>query len=144
MNKYYHKTMLAAGYGKDSSEYKELNRLLNRENKKFRRKKMSQDNHGIIFNYLSAFTDDEGSEIEAFASDEDVEEMVFHDLEMEAFHEALMELSTEDREFLLAIYKDGGSLRQVGRQLGIAHTTLLYRRDKLFRLLRQKMLGKDS
>ena len=144
MNKYYHKALLAAGYGKDSEEYRKVNRLLNRENKKFRRKKKSQAKHGIVFNYLSAFTDEDGNEIESFASDEDVEGEILHDLEMEAFHKCLMELPEEDREFLLAIYKDGGSLRQVSRDLGIAHTTLLYRRDKLFKLLRQKMLGEDS
>lgn len=144
MNKYYHKTLLAAGYGKDSEEYKKINQFLKKENRKFRLGKKAKEKYGIVFNYLSSFTDDEGNEIESFGSDEDVEEKIFHDLEMEAFHKCLMELSEEDRDFLLAIYKDGGSLRQVSRDLGIAHTTLLYRRDKLFKLLRQKMLGEDS
>ena len=144
MNRYYHRNMLAAGYGKDSSEYKKLNRFLNRENKKYRRKKKSQERHGIVFNSLSAFSDDEGNEIEAFASDEDVEERVLHDLEMQAFHQALMELPKADREFLLAIYRDGSSLRQISRELGIAHTTLLYRRDKLFKILRRKILDENS
>jgi len=141
MNKYYHGKLLAAGYSKDSEEYQKVNRLLDQEGKRFRRKKKSQEQHGIIFNYLSSFTDEEGDEFDCFISDDDVEERVFHELEMEAFHKVLMELPEKDRDFLLAIYEDGSSLRQVGKDLGIAHTTLLYRRDKLFKLLRQKMLG---
>ena len=143
MNKYYHKAMLAAGYGKGSEDYKKVNRLLKKENRKFKNDKKAQEKYGVVFNYLSSFTDSEGNEIESFALDEDVEEKILHDLEMEEFHKCLMELPKEDREFLLAIYQDGGSLRQVGRDLGIAHTTLLYRRDKLFKLLRKKMLGED-
>ena len=144
MNRYYHKTMLAAGYGKDSEEYKKLNRVLNQETKKFRRKKKSQEKHGIVFNYMSSFTDEEDDIFECFASDEDVEERVLHEIEMEAFRKCLNEIPAEDREFLMSLYRGDRSLRQVGRDLGIPHNTLIYRRDKLFELLRKKMLGEDS
>ena len=142
MNRYYHKTMLAAGYGKNSEEYKKLNRVLNQENKKFRRKKKSQEKHEIIFNYMSSFTDEEEDNFDCFASDEDVEEKVFHEIEMDAFRKCLRELSNEDREFLMMLYRGDRSIRQISRDTGIAFSSLIYRRDKLFNLLRKKMLAK--
>lgn len=143
MNRYYHKTMLAAGYGKDSEEYKKLNRVLNQETKKFRRKKKSQEKHGIVFNYMSSFTDEEDDNFECFASDEDVEEMVFHEIEMDAFRECLYEFTEKDRKLLMDIYRGDRSLRQVARDEGVTHQALMQRRDRLFKKIRKMMSEKN-
>ena len=144
MNKYYHKALLAAGYSKDSEEYRKVERFFNRENKKFRRRKKTQANHEIVFNYTSSFIADEEDQFDCFPSDEDVEEKVFHEIEMEAFRECLSKLPESDRRFLLDIYRGDRSLRDIASEKGVTHQALMKRRDRLFKRIRKMMLGEIS
>lgn len=144
MNKYYHKAMLAAGYSKDSEEYKKVERFFNRENMKLRRRKKTQENHEIIFNYMSSFNDDEEDQFDCFQSDEDVEEMVLHEIEMEAFRECLRKLPERDRKFLIDIYRGDRSLRDIAKDKGVSHQALMKRRDRLFKRIREMMIRIDS
>ena len=136
----YHKALLEEGYDENSKMYKDVNKVFDCEAKKHARRLAAQEKCGIVFNLMSAFEGEDGSCFDCFASDEDVEETVLHEIEMQDFHECLLQLSYEDRVFLLRIFNGKrGTLAAMERELGISHNTLLYRKKKLMKILREKM-----
>ncbi len=140
----YHKALLAEGYDENSKMYKDVNKVFDREAKKHARRLAAQEKHGIVINHMSAFEGEDGSIFDCFAADEDVEESVIHAIEMQDFHECLLQLSSEDRVFLLRIFNGKrGTLAAMERELGISHNTLLYRKKKLMKILREKMKEKN-
>ncbi len=62
---------------------------------------------------------------------------------LSALPEVLAELTYEDRELIDALYFKGIPAREYARQLGIYHRAVIYRRDKVFLKLRQKINKKN-
>lgn len=142
MKMFYRDALLAAGYDEKSEMFKEVNKIFDSEAKKHKRDRERDEELGITVNHLSAFEDEDGNPCEFFSTDENVEEKILHEIELEALRECVFELSADDRYFLMKLYKDEIPLRQLAKTMGVNHQKLMYRRDKLLKLLRQKMSQK--
>lgn len=141
MKMFYHNALLAEGFDENSEMYKEIEKLFNRESKRFQRDRKEREECGITFNYFSEFEKD-GVPYDCFPSDENVEEKILHGIELEALRECVYELPKDDRDFLIKIFKDEIPLRVLAADMGVNHQNLMYRRDKLLKLLREKMAKK--
>lgn len=67
-----------------------------------------------------------------------------HCVGMEAFRECLRKLPERDRKFLIDIYRGDRSLRDIAKDKGVSHQALMKRRDRLFKRIREMMIGIDS
>ena len=140
MNYIYHKALLLEGYDETSEKYKAINRFFDRESKRMLYERKMREKSGIVFNSLTAFIGEESNSFDCFASDENVEERVLHEIEMEELQKCLNKLSREDRELLLGYFSgEHGAVAGIARIRGVDSKQLYKKIPKLISMMRTMM-----
>lgn len=136
----YHKALLLEGYDEKSEKYKAIRRFFDSESKRLAYDRRIREEKGIVFNSLTAFVGEESNSFDCFASDEDVEERVIHEIEIEEMHECLNRLRKEDRELLLGYFSgEHGAVARIARTRGVDSKCLYRRIPKLIAVMRSMM-----
>ena len=140
MKKFYRKAMEDAGYPEGSEKYKKIDQCFNTSLRAYQRDYAERRKLAITFKRLSTFIGDDSNSNECFASDEDVEEKILHEIELDQLRECLNRLSREDKELLLRYYGgERGELAKIARELGVSYEDIRYRIKKLIKRLRRMM-----
>lgn len=134
--------------GLEESRIAEIRRFFDAEKKRLSRDKEARDKAGIVFNSLSSLVQPEGSsssdEYEIADDRANVEEQILHKLELDHLHECLAGLPEDDREFLFALFSGGyGNESRMAKEMGIPRTTLIRRKERLLKQLREKFFEKS-
>ena len=129
--------------GLSEEQTAEIRRFFDAEKKRLKRDKKAREEEGITFSYVVT-SEEESEEAGDLDSREivdenyNLEEIVLHNLMLEQLHNALQELSADDREFLLSLYADDcDSVASLARTLGVPRTTLIYRKEQLLKRLKK-------
>lgn len=138
---FYEKACKEAGLSEE--EIKKIRRVFDSAAKHNKRDREAKEKEGIVITHLEAYRDENGEEIALPVYQESVEETILHQMELQALRECLQELPNDDREFLYAVFSgERGALSKYAKEKGIPHNTLIYRREKLLKSLREKMSEK--
>lgn len=141
----YHKALLAEGFDKESEMYREIQKVFDNEAKKFAYDRGLREEMGITFNRLSMFIGEDADSNDCFSSDEDVEEMILHEIELDELRECLNRLHQDDKDLLLAYYGGAhGDVAKLARERGIRSKRLYKRIPRLIRKLRIMMQEKSK
>ena len=139
MNQFYQESLLAAGYDEKSEMYRQVKNLIDGEAAKVRYRKRLREQLEISVNMLSSFSDEYGHSEDFIAADCDPAEIVAHQIEMEAFRECLLSLSDDDLKFLMTCIQERGAMARIEQETGVSHSSLSYRKKKLYKKIRQMM-----
>ena len=143
MKKKYHMALIKEGYSQDSEMYKEIRRILDRENKEYRRDMEAREREGIVFNSLSAYVSEDGEEMDFPAEEEDVETKILHKIELDILRDCLRELPEDDREFLFALYEGGyGIEAKLARKYGLTRSAFRRKHERLLKQVKENFLKK--
>ena len=129
--------------GLSEEQIAEIRKFFDAEKKRLAYDKKTRQDNGISFSYIQNVDqnydgDSDMEELDFVDENFDLEELIIHKLQLEKLSQALSELPETDREFLLAYYSEEyGSESSLARRLGIPRTTLIYRKEKLLKRLRE-------
>lgn len=136
----YHKALLLEGYDEKSEKYMAIKRFFDNESKKLAYDRKIREEKGIVFNSLTAFICEEANSFDCFASDENVEERILHEIELEEMLECLNRLPREDRELLLGYFSgEHGEVARIARERDVNSKQLYRRIPKLVARIRTMM-----
>ena len=118
----------------------EIRRMFDAEYKRLGRRKKAKKKSNISWISTSDMSGSESEEDYELADENtDVEEMVIHQLELEALRGYLEELTDDDRKFLLAMFEDVENANQrMAEKLGLTIGQVRYRKEKLLKMLRAR------
>lgn len=114
---------------------------------KYRAWKSSSNSHNYLATHEKAFSrvsldapiagEDDLSLADLIASDDDMEEAVFHRMMFEYLSRAMMFLDADEKTMLMRLYAENISLKQLATEMGIPRKTLEYRREKIFEKIKK-------
>ena len=133
--------------GLSEEQTAEIRRFFDAEKKRLKRDKKTREVEGITFSYV---TNSDGGNEDAGDLDSrdivdesfDLEEMIMQKILLEQLHKALLELSVDDREFLLAVHDGFGAASRYAKQHGLSEMQVSRRKKKLIEKLRKKFFEK--
>lgn len=144
MKMFYRKALLAEGFDEKSEKYKEIDKCFNTDLRAYQRDRQTRAELGITFNRLSTFIGEDADSNDCFASDEDVEEKILHEIELERLRDCLNKLPVEDRELLLRYYGGPhGELKKIATERGVPYKGLHKKVKRLLKKLRVMMDNPD-
>lgn len=129
--------------GMSEEQIDEIRRFFDAEKKRLKRRRKAHDKCGFVFLSVQEMIDQyRGWDIETFDIPDmatDVEAEIFHKMDLERLDMFLMELSDDDREFLLTCFShDDFTEVQLSEMLNMPRSTMRSRRERLVRLLKKR------
>ena len=141
----YEKACKEAGLSEEETE--KLRRFFDAEKKRLRRDKESRKAEGISFCYIqSPGKNDEEPQtqnLDFVDRSFDLEETIMHKLLMEQLHNALAQLSVDDREFLLAVFSGFGGAAKYAKAHGMTKMQVSRKQRLLVDKLREIFFNKN-
>lgn len=129
--------------GLSEDKIQEIRRFFDSEKKRLKRRREAHDKCGYSFMSVQDLIENrDGWDIETFDIPDgstDVEAEICHKMDLEKLDVLLMELSEEDREFLLTCYEHTDiSDVKLSEMLDMPRSTMRSRRERLVRLMKKR------
>lgn len=118
----------------------EIRKFFDGEKKKLKRSIQYRAEEGIVFNSLTVMAEEYGGdEDNSLDAGFDLEETVIHAMELQRLNICLNELSVDDREFIYEVFsEERGAIARISRETGIPRSTLVDRKERILRTLKEK------
>ncbi len=139
MNLFYRYALLNAGYTEDSEMYQEIERMTDTGKKQVKRGREKREELEIDLILTSTLNSRE-DEKEDIPSDENLEEMIIHKIELEDLMKCFALLTPEEQD-LLRKYSEGeyGIVKQLADEMGLSYNDIYYRINKIKKKMRKLM-----